>query len=525
MSINVAIDAAVERKSSVDFLVASQAASRLRDCDPTLWGQRAVPEATQRLGWVTAANEIALALDEAEDLQRSLESVPYSQILLCGMGGSSLSPQVMAHRSPVPLIAVDSVHPDFVDRVMSVEQLRKSIVIVSSKSGGTSETRTQLALCEARLSQAGLSAAERIVVITDPNSELEEHARLRGYRTVLGRPNVGGRYSALTVFGLVPSVLAGSDISGFADAVRHTVRELATNSPDNPAISIAAALHTAVIEGGTAQFLSPDLPGMPAWIEQLVAESTGKDGTGLLPIARDVGTATATGGIVIELTQEVQHSQRTNASHITVSAPLPVHFYFWEIVTSLLCVLLEVNPFDQPDVERTKRAARGMKPGEGLPAHTHEVAPGLEITAPLSNTCPETLQGFIAELLNAARTARYVVLQAFTPNPSAELTEIASMIETLSGAPTTVSYGPSYLHSTGQLHKGGQPGGLFVNLFQEPGVDMQVPGTITTFGWMCASAALADQQVLRGLGRQVVGARMANEKVLNPVVQHLHSLL
>lgn len=513
-------DAPLVQEAAVDYLVASKAASRLREADPTLWGKAATAEASERLGWVAAASDIVDVLAQGQELISELSALEYEQVLLCGMGGSSLAPQVMTQSTAVPLVAVDSIHPDFIARVMSPEALARSIVVVSSKSGGTSETRTQLAICEDLMKQNGIDASQRIIVITDPDSELEEHARLRGYRTVLGHPHVGGRYSALTVFGMVPAMLAGADLSDFAPTVFQAVRTFSRDSADNPAIQLASALKVAAEQTGTAQFSTPDLPGLPSWIEQLIAESTGKDGRGLLPIARDKDAVTCSGGMSVILHKQLPTDPATSPA-IAVAAPLGVHFYFWEVVASLLCVLLEVNPFDQPDVERTKRAARGMKPGEGLPLHEHELSPGLEVTIGLSDQSASTPEEFIEQFLEEARTASYVVIQAFVPEPLEVLDELGRFIEAETSTPTAVSYGPSYLHSTGQLHKGGQPGGLFMNIFQTPVHDIAVPGTITSLGWLCASAAMADQKVLRGLGRSLTALRISESKtVLNPLVQH-----
>ena len=513
-----------QNDASVDFLVAARAASRLHDADASLWGPAARAEASQRLGWIAAARALPEAIERANALKTSLEGVEYSQVLLCGMGGSSLSPQVMTQSSNIPLVAVDSIHPDFIARVCHTDELLRSVIVVSSKSGGTSETRNQLALCEARLREAGVDPAERIVVITDPDSELSEHARLRGYRTVLGHPQVGGRYSALTVFGVVPSVLAGADLSTYAHDVQRTIHILAEDTTENPAIRVAGALHRALEQSGTAQFVSQDLAGLPAWIEQLVAESTGKDGTGLLPIVRDTTHVTPTGGAIVALTNNTEFPVHPHAD-IIVGMPLASQFFFWEYVTALLCVVLGVNPFDQPDVERTKLAARGMKPGEGFDDNAPHIGEGVSVTIPLSSTLNRTLIEFCDEFIEVARAASYVVIQAFVPERDETLDEIGRLLESVSGTPTAVSYGPEYLHSTGQLHKGGKPSGLFLTVLQIPTEDVPVPGTITSFGWLCASAALADQKVLRGLGRKITGLRIPNTKVLDPMAQHLRSLV
>lgn len=518
-SISIHVPNSLINEAELQTLIDQRAASRLRDADGTLWGESARAEASQRLGWVAAALHVTEVVEQAETLKAELAHIDYDRVILCGMGGSSLSPQVMTASSTVPLIALDSIHPDALNEHCSSDDLKEALVIVSSKSGGTSETRTQLALCEKRLKQAGIKAKHRIIVITDPGSELEEYARLRGYRTVLGHPNVGGRYSALTVFGLVPAMLAGGDLSNIAEDVTATIRLLSEDHATNPALKLAVALHHAAVTTGTAQFTTSDIPGLPAWIEQLVAESTGKDGKGLLPIPRELGQTTHTGGLHIHLASG--ESQDNEITDVRVYGRLGAQFFFWEYVTSLLCVLMDVNPFDQPDVERTKRAARMMKPGEPLVKRETVIVPGCSVVAGASFESPETINDFISQLLGTVQEADYFVIQAFTSQMSSELTTISALIERFTGVPCTVSYGPQYLHSTGQLHKGGRPNGVFLNIFEAPQADITVPGTITTFGWLCQASALADQQVLRGLGRNVTGMRIETAEVLKQLLKHL----
>lgn len=509
-------------EGELQTLIGLRVASRLRDADGTLWGESARVEASQRLGWVTAAHHVAEVIEQATSLKAELQDINYDRVILCGMGGSSLSPQVMTIESAVPLIAVDSIHPDAINAHCSGDDLNRALVIVSSKSGGTSETRAQLALCEKRFKQAGIKAKHRIIVITDPGSELEEYARLRGYRTVLGHPNVGGRYSALTVFGLVPAILAGGNLATLADEVTETVKRICQDTRDNPALQLAVALHHAATTTGTAQFTTGSLLGLPAWIEQLVAESTGKDGKGLLPIPRTVEEVTESGGLRIHVDDSAY--ENTPLTDVAVFGGLGAQFFFWEYVTAILCVLMDVNPFNQPDVERTKRTARMMKPGEPLVKKEMVLAPGCSVIEGAGYEAPATFEELAKQLIQSFEQADYFVIQAFTPEAVPTLTTISALCERLTGVPSTVSYGPQYLHSTGQLHKGGGPGGVFLNIFQEPQSDVPVPGTITTFGWLCQASSLADQQVLRGLGRTVIGLRIETKEVLELLLKHLSDL-
>lgn len=508
--------------AGTDELVVTRSASRLQEEDATLWGSAARAEASERLGWIEAAGTVNKTIEQAQAIREQVTLLGYEQVLLCGMGGSSLSPQVMAHDAPIPLVAVDSVHPDAIDEVCSTESLLRSLIIVSSKSGGTVETRAQLALCETRLRSAGVDPADRIVVITDPGSQLEAHARERGYTTVLGNPLVGGRYSALTVFGIVPSVLAGAQLFGFDEHARAALTQLATDEPTNPAIQVAAALSQVFSQSGTLQVATHDQAFLPEWIEQLIAESTGKDGQGLLPIPRTHATLTATGGTTV-CVASASHEHACKAD-ITVHAPLAAQFYFWEVVTSLVCALRRINPFDQPDVEHTKKAAREMDAEAATADPLTELSPGMHLIRAFDDSVPSSLKEFAEEWLSVASASAYVAVQAFAPHRSELIAEIGQLTERITGVPCAVSYGPEYLHSTGQLHKGGQPGGIFLNILVDPRTDVEVPSSKTSFGWLLTSASLADQEVLSALGRSVTGLRIANEKVLEPFVQHLRSL-
>lgn len=271
-------------------LIADLVASGITAGDSSLWGEAAEAEAAQRLGWVQAVSVSRPLVPEIEALRADLVARGLTRIVLAGMGGSSLAPEVIAQTSGIPLVILDSTAPGQVLAALDGDPeaggLEQTVLVVSSKSGSTVETDSAKRAFEAAFRDLGIDPAERIVVVTDPGSPLDASARADGYRVFNADPTVGGRYSALTAFGLVPTGLAGVDISELLDEADATLLEVAIDSPENPALVLAAAIaggaprrdKLGLVTDGT------HIIGLPDWIEQLVAESTGKDGTGILPV-------------------------------------------------------------------------------------------------------------------------------------------------------------------------------------------------------------------------------------------------
>ncbi|MGO2847515.1 MAG: glucose-6-phosphate isomerase, partial [Microbacterium gubbeenense] len=274
-----AIDEVVPR------LVGDLVASRITAFDSTLWGAAAEEEAAKRLGWVEAVSVSRPLVDEIVALRDELRAQGVHRVVLAGMGGSSLAPEVIAQTAGVPLTILDSTAPGQVLAALD-DNLAETVLVVSSKSGSTVETDSQRRTFEAAFRDIGVDPVERIVVVTDPGSPLDASARETGYRVFNADPNVGGRYSALTAFGLVPSGLAGVDIGELLDEAEATLLQVAIDQADNPALRLAAAIAATnprrdkmgLVTDGT------HIVGLPDWIEQLIAESTGKEGTGILPV-------------------------------------------------------------------------------------------------------------------------------------------------------------------------------------------------------------------------------------------------
>lgn len=521
--IHLSVDPASIDHQLLDGLVNRLVASRLRSGDDSLWGSEAQEEAKHRLGWINAVNHISSVITAAEKLAQELSGLNYSQIILCGMGGSSLAPQVICQDSPIPLVAVDSTHPDTISELLSEEQLRKSIVIISTKSGGTVETRSQLAMCETQLAAIGINPRDRIVIITDPGSELEAYAQTRQYRMVLGDPDVGGRYSALTAFGLVPASLAGVNLDSFAKDAQSCLSELSEDSELNPALVAATVLAHSNNTRVTAQVTaSNSLELLPLWMEQLIAESTGKQGLGLLPLPRKPKHVSAHSGPVIQLSETETPTFRGD-NELWVAGSLPAQFLFWEIVTAFLCEMMGVNPFDQPDVEKTKDAVRTLLADTTCLPQTVDIGEGLHLNCTSPDAGEQTIAKLCDELLKHAVEAPYISVQAFSSQPSDLYTDLGIEIERLTHRPVAVSYGPQYLHSTGQLHKGGPMGAVFLQIIELPNTDVQVPHASVSFGELFSSSAIADMKVLKNLGQTGVTIFSDRAESLTALLEELRS--
>jgi glucose-6-phosphate isomerase len=366
----------------VPALVEDEVATRLFAQDDSLWGDEAKDEASKRLSWVGLPRSSRPLLGEIAALREDLREAGVTHFVLCGMGGSSLAPEVICATASVPLVVLDSSDPDVVRRAL--KDLKGTGVVVSSKSGSTVETDSQRRAFERAFRDAGIDPTQRIIIVTDPGSPLDVQSRAAGYRVINADPNVGGRYSALTAFGLVPSGLAGADIATLLDDADAVADILASNDDGNPALRLGAAMagtdplrdKLVLVDAGTENV------GFGAWAEQLIAESTGKDGTGILPVVAD-GEAPkhlyADATVVRLLPTEGTHGDydvpdeqrhpdsvaaaepspadvateeaKGGASSLDVSGPLGAQFLLWEAATAVAGRLLGINPFDQPDVE------------------------------------------------------------------------------------------------------------------------------------------------------------------------------
>jgi transaldolase/glucose-6-phosphate isomerase len=439
---------------------------RIWQRDPTVWTGR---DEGRWLGWLDAParglEDVDLFLTLADAVEGHVDDV-----VLLGMGGSSLAPEVLRRTFGAERFHVlDTTHPAAIRALEARLDLRRTLFVSASKSGGTIETRSHT---EYFWSRAGRGA--QWVAITDPGSELERLARERGFRAIFaGEPTVGGRYSALSPFGLVPAALLGVDLRRLLDRALE-MADACRLARGNPGLELGLSLGEGWRDGRDKVCL-PDPHGFGLWAEQLVAESTGKDGKGLVP---------APG--------ESPEGPDRQAQEARLEAPyeLGQELFRWEFGVAVAGSLLGINPFDQPDVQAAKD-----KTSEVLAGGDVELVP----------------DGSLDELLASAREGDYVCLQAFvdpTPEAEAALARLAARARAATGCVVTSGFGPRYLHSTGQLHKGGPNTGLFVQVVDDTGDELRIPGRDFGFGRLIRAQAAGDYASLQERGRRVCRVRL-----------------
>ena len=518
------IDLAVRTSASYDEelapLVADRVASRIAAKDPTVWGPDAEPEASIRLSWVTLPTSSRPLLAEIDALRADLWADGLDRVVLCGMGGSSLAPEVIARSYGIPLTILDSTNPSVVDRVAGGD-LSRSVVVVSSKSGGTLETDSQRRTLVAAFEAAGIDPTTRLVVVTDPGSDLERLARSEGYRKVfLADPHVGGRYSALTAFGLVPTGLAGVDISELLDEAEAVMGELAADTADNPALVLATCLAANAGRNKAAIVdLGSGIHGFADWAEQLIAESTGKLGRGVLPIAVEGPAAPevrrpAADVVIGALTspEDPDPGAGIGEPWVAVSGTLGAQFLLWETATAQMGRIIGINPFDQPDVESAKQAARGLLDARPAQQPAEITEHGIEArgSAGLLDGVG-SIAGAIDSLLARLDDDGYLAVMAYLDSErDAALLGVRGALARRTGRPTTFGWGPRFLHSTGQYHKGGPAQGVFLQITCAEPRDVEIPGRPFTFGVLIAAQAEGDAEVLAEHDRPVLRLHIAD---------------
>ncbi len=495
-------------------LVDDGVAAKLAGKDATLWGPDAEHEASVRLGWLDLPTTSRQYLTELVELHHSLHAAGLDHVVLAGMGGSSLAPEVIAATAGVNLTVLDTTDPGQIGDALG-DRLERTLLVVSSKSGGTIETDSHRRVYEEAFRLAGIDPAQRIVVVTDPGSPLEKTARDAGYRVFLADPNVGGRYSALTAFGLVPSALAGVDVAGLLDDASALLPAL-SGDVDNPGLVLGALLG-GVARHGRDKIYFADFgsrhPGFADWAEQLLAESTGKAGTGLLPVVVEEVDADDFTGAPDRLL--VTLGSHLNIDGVTVSGTLGGQFLAWEYATAIAGRVLGIDPFDQPNVQESKDntnriladAGDGPLP-EGRPVFT-DGAIAVYTDDPILLGGAHTAGGAVSALLHAVPddedSPGYLAVMAYLDrhaDSAAALTR--KLLARRTTRAVTFGWAPRFLHSTGQYHKGGPQHGAFLQVTGAIEHDLQVPGRPFTFGRLQMAQALGDLRALQQRGRPVL---------------------
>jgi len=472
-------------------------ASRLKDLDSTLWGPEAQEEASIRLEWAMDPSPGFELIGVVQQLREQLVADGITRFILCGMGGSSLAPEVMAQQFDVPLVVLDQTHPDVLASLVNSD-LSDAAVIVSSKSGGTVETDSQRRALAAAFVRQGIDPVSRIIVVTDPGSPLDLSSRESGYRVFAGNPHIGGRFSALSAFGLVPGTLIGGDTESLlADAVG-AWEECFVDSPENPALLLGAG----IAAGGDVrnklllkQF--PQHPGLGDWIEQLVAESTGKQGKGIVPVVESSQKA---------LNNAVSIGPQGSTSDIEIEATLGQHFVLWMVATAFACQILGVNPFDQPNVESAKVATRALLSGGTRNRLESQAVQGGAIWQSATRDRPITEFADVSRaVLELLEPHGYLALLVFGGDGArSRWAPVAARLETQANRPVTLGVGPRYLHSTGQLHKGGKPEGVYLIVVEKPEQTVAIEGREFDFGTLMQAQAEGDATVLAATGQPVL---------------------
>lgn len=552
---------AFEKKASE--LLESHIVERIHELDHTVW--KINPrEITNRLGWLTSPARMRAAAKEftgfADQVRRE-----FSLCLLLGMGGSSLAPEVLAKtfgaETGFPGLSIlDNTDPAVVRDTTTWHDPQHTLFIVSTKSGTTTETlsffKHFFALCTAALGQEG--AGSRFIAITDPDTPLHDIARRCSFKRIFqGEPTVGGRFSALSVFGMVPGALLGIDISRLLD--RALLQAEACREPDislagkNPAASLGTALGILAKAGRDkiTFFISEPMASFGDWVEQLVAESTGKEGTGIVPVVGEVpGTPEVYGPDRVFVSLHLKGlpspapdlGRLSDMGHPVIRIFLDdlydmgALFYLWEFATAVAGCVLGINPFDQPDVEATKNHTRTVveeytRTGamdQGTPAL---VEGGIEVYGEVKAfSVKDAMRAFLSQ----AHAGSYIGIQAFL-NPASGVQEaLATLRTTMRNThklATTLGYGPRFLHSTGQLHKGGPPEGLFIQLTSEDPIDIPIPdepgGTVSSLGFAALKKAqwLGDARALAQKNRPLIRVHIREGLDVALAVRKLCSLV
>ena len=500
--------------------------ARLRDLDAigriwrgdhTLW-KPSPDEITDRLGWLSLPTDMGSHTADFVSFADEVGRDGYTHVVLLGMGGSSLGPEMLRQAfgsatGRPELVVLDSTVPAWVQHVIEGIDPPRALFLVSSKSGTTIEPNVLYSYFRDLVDGAvGRDRAGRsFAAVTDPGTALEVLASGDGFRRVFrGNPEVGGRYSILSAFGLVPAALMGIDVEkmlGRAASMRDACT--AADPGDNPGAALGAAIGRLALEGRDKLtiFASPSIAGFGLWVEQLVAESLGKEGRGVVPVAGESPLGPDAYGddrLFVHLRLEGEDNSIVDAAldelsrsgqpvvrlDLTDMFDLAAQVFRWEFAVVVAGAVLSVNPFDQPDVQ----AAKDM---------TNSVLAEFGSSRALPKA-PETMPA--ADLLSQIRPGDYVAIVEYahqTPELDAAVDDLRRALMARFQVATTMGYGPRFLHSTGQLHKGGPPSGLFLQLIEDVGDDVEIPGQQYSFGVLASAQALGDLRALQAAGRRV----------------------
>jgi transaldolase/glucose-6-phosphate isomerase len=448
--------------------MSNEIVERIWSRDPTVWTGK---DEAKWLGWLDEPGrmreDVDLLLQFADSVVDRIDAV-----VLLGMGGSSLAPEVIKQTFRQETFHVlDTTHPQAIRDLEGQIDLSRTLFISASKSGSTLETRSHTDYFWEKIGGNG----DQFVAITDPGSDLEALARTREFAaTFAGEPTIGGRYSALSAFGMVPAALMGVDVARLLGRAQE-MADACRLAEGNPGLELGLAMGEAWRDGRDKVCIAPNPGGFGLWVEQLIAESTGKQGKGLIPAPEEPAEGPDRQAQEVRMSGEYELGQE---------------FFRWEFATAVAGSILGINPFDQPDVQAAKDKTREVLAGASPP----DVEP----------------HGSAEELYAQANEGDYVCIQAFvnpTPANEAKVLELAAEARAATGCVVTHGFGPRYLHSTGQLHKGGPPTGLYLQVVDSTGEELAIPNQPFGFGKLIRAQAAGDFASLKERGRRVARIR------------------
>lgn len=508
-------------------------AKRIWQKDATLWKSDPdnVKIINNSLGWLTVADEMIGVADDLVEFADSIRNRGFQHVMVCGMGGSSLCPEVLAQtfgRQPgfPELLVLDSTDPDVIAAFKDRIDVERCLFIIASKSGSTTEPNVFYKFWYEEVRKLKENPGDNFIAITDPGSPLVDTAtELKFQRTFLNQPDIGGRYSALSYFGMVPAALMGLDVRRLLTGAKNA----ATVDEGAVALGISLGDNAAAGRDKLTLVLDPPLEALGLWIEQLIAESTGKEGKGILPVSGEaLGTPDVYGNdrqfVATSLEQPSEETKSrlnalANAGHPSAFTALNdlynlgACFLMWEFATAVAGWRLGINPFDQPNVQEAKDATKELLSGF---THRGQLDPRNTIAsdelisiygaddAPKAESVEEVLRNHLATI----KPGDYIAFLNYieeTPEIDREIQELRMQLRDKTRCATTVGYGPRFLHSTGQLHKGGPDTGVFFQIIANDAVDFAIPGEDYTFSILKQAQALGDFRALVKRGRRVIG--------------------
>ena len=535
----------------ISQLQADSVPTRLWNHDPALWTKNPAGQAEVkiRMGWMDLPEKARQRLKEYQAFAKEIRDEKIDRVLVLGMGGSSLTAEVFSTLlaaanidAPLSLAILDSTDPAQVAKTAQDYPADKSLYIVASKTGGTAEVMAAFNYFWKLSKKDG----SHFIAITDPDTSLDALARKRGFRKIFSAdPMVGGRHSALTDFGLVPAALLGMDLNRLLDKADWMKRQCGEHIPAarNPGLALGAVLGESALAGRDKLTILSDAPlsAFAGWIEQIIAESSGKDGKGILPVPLEpIGDVKIYGNdrVFVYLRQsgdlDSMMKSLRDAGHpvldLAIAGPYDIgaEIYRWEIATVVACSILGVNAFDQPNVESSKKITQAkiaeyQKKGklkEGRPAWKKDGAKVFSSSSVSGVSLKSILNGF----LKKAKPNGYIAINAYLPR-NAEMTDALQKmriaIRAKTGNAVTAGFGPRFQHSTGQFHKGGPKNALFIQISAEPEKDMNIPTEGLTFGTLIRAQALGDYEALIEVKRKVLRVHLPSVKDISILLDAL----